>query len=99
MDGYDSNMILEKYMGTDAKNASVKRLIFDINQSISKKNTMPLPSRGFSIAGFAKLLKKGNLTEEQKEECLEIIEEESLRLAAMATNVNLRVRTEFLSEP
>ncbi len=37
MDGYDSNMILEKYMGTDAKNASVKRLIFDINQSISKK--------------------------------------------------------------
>jgi len=40
-----------------------------------------------SIAGFAKLLKRGNLTEEQKEEYLDIIEEESLRLSQMATNV------------
>lgn len=40
-----------------------------------------------SIAGFAKLLKNGNLTEEQKVEYINIIEEESLRLAAMATNV------------
>ena len=40
-----------------------------------------------SIAGFAKLLKKGNLTEEQRKEYLDIIEEESLRLSAMATNV------------
>ncbi len=40
-----------------------------------------------SIAGFAKLLKKGNLTEEQRSEYLDIIEKESLRLSAMATNV------------
>ncbi len=40
-----------------------------------------------SIAGFAKLLKRGNLTEEQKKEYIDIIEEESMRLAAMATNV------------
>ena len=40
-----------------------------------------------SIAGFAKLLKRGNLREEQKTEYLDIIEEESLRLSAMATNV------------
>ncbi len=40
-----------------------------------------------SIAGFAKLLKRGNLTEEQKKEYIDIIEEESIRLAAMATNV------------
>ena len=40
-----------------------------------------------SIAGFAKLLRRGNLTDAQKEEYLAIIEEESLRLAAMATNV------------
>lgn len=40
-----------------------------------------------SIAGFAKLLKRGNLKENQKEEYLEIIEEESLRLSYMATNV------------
>lgn len=40
-----------------------------------------------SIAGFAKLLKRGNLTDAQRAEYLDIIEEESLRLAAMATNV------------
>ena len=40
-----------------------------------------------SIAGFAKLLRRGNLTEAQKEEYLAIIEEESLRLSSMATNV------------
>ena len=40
-----------------------------------------------SISGFAKLLKKGNLTEEQKKQYLEAIEEESMRLAYMATNI------------
>ena len=40
-----------------------------------------------SIAGFAKLLKKGNLTEEQKMQYLDAIEEESIRLSTMATNV------------
>ena len=40
-----------------------------------------------SIAGFAKLLKKGNLSDEQKIQYLDAIEEESMRLSAMATNV------------
>lgn len=40
-----------------------------------------------SIAGFAKLLRHGNLNEEQREEYLAIIEEESMRLSYMATNV------------
>lgn len=40
-----------------------------------------------SIAGFAKLLRRGNLTEEQRQEYLAIIEEESMRLSCMATNV------------
>ena len=40
-----------------------------------------------SIAGFAKLLRRGNLTAEQQAEYLSIIEEESRRLSAMATNV------------
>lgn len=40
-----------------------------------------------SIAGFAKLLRRGNLTDEQRSAYLASIEEESLRLAAMATNV------------
>lgn len=40
-----------------------------------------------SIVGFTKLLRRGNLSEEQQEEYLRIIETESIRLAQMATNV------------
>lgn len=40
-----------------------------------------------SIAGFAKLLRKGNLSLAEQTEYLKIIEEESLRLSAMATKV------------
>ncbi len=40
-----------------------------------------------SIAGFAKLLRRGNLTKEQQDEYLAIIEKESLRLSAMATGI------------
>lgn len=40
-----------------------------------------------SISGFAKLLKKGNLTEEQREEYLDIIVTESEKLSNMAMNV------------
>lgn len=40
-----------------------------------------------SIAGFAKLLRRGNLPPEEQQEYLKIIEEESMRLSYMATNV------------
>lgn len=40
-----------------------------------------------SIAGFAKLLLRGNLSQEQQREYLTVIETESLRLSYMATNV------------
>jgi len=40
-----------------------------------------------SIAGFAKLLKRDNIPAETKAEYVNIIEEESLRLSYMATNV------------
>ena len=40
-----------------------------------------------SISGLAKLVNKGNLTDEQKKAYLLAIEDESLRLANMATNV------------
>ena len=40
-----------------------------------------------SIAGLAKLVNKGNISEEQKKAYLTAIEEESMRLASMATNV------------
>ena len=47
-----------------------------------------------SIAGFAKLLRRGNLTEKQREEYIRVIEEESLRLSDMATNVLNLTRVE-----
>ena len=47
-----------------------------------------------SIAGFAKLLKRGNLSEEQKAAYLDVIEQESLRLSYMATNVLNLTRVE-----
>ena len=40
-----------------------------------------------SIAGFAKLLKSGDLTDDERAEYINIIEEESLRLSDMANNV------------
>lgn len=40
-----------------------------------------------SIAGFAKLLRRANLTQEEQYEYLDVIEDESLRLSSMATNV------------
>ena len=40
-----------------------------------------------SIAGFARLLSRENLSEEQRTAYLRAIEEESMRLSAMATNV------------
>ena len=40
-----------------------------------------------SIAGFAQVLKRGNLSPQEQAEYLEIIESESLRLARMANNV------------
>ena len=40
-----------------------------------------------SISGYAKLLNRGDLTLEQQKEYLRIIEEESMRLSNMATNV------------
>ena len=47
-----------------------------------------------SIKGMASLLTKGNLTEEQRVQYLRAIEEESQRLAAMATNVLKLTRVE-----
>ena len=40
-----------------------------------------------SIAGFAKLLRRGRISEEQRMEYLDVIQDESMRLSYMATNV------------
>ncbi len=47
-----------------------------------------------SIAGFAKLLKAGKLSEAEQTEYLDIIENESMRLSQMATNVLNLTRVE-----
>ena len=47
-----------------------------------------------SIAGFAKLLRRGNLPEKERKEYLEVIEKESMRLSYMATNVLNLTRVE-----
>lgn len=47
-----------------------------------------------SIAGFAKMLRVGNLSDEEKEEYLKVIEDESLRLSSMANNVLNLTRVE-----
>ena len=51
-----------------------------------------------SIAGFAKLLRRDDLTSEQRAEYLNVIEEESLRLSRMATNVMHLTKVENQTE-
>ncbi|MBQ8835483.1 MAG: HAMP domain-containing histidine kinase [Oscillospiraceae bacterium] len=62
---------------------STEMLRSDFINNLSHEFKTPI----VSIAGFAKLLRRGNLTPEQQQEYLAIIEEESLRLSYMATNV------------
>lgn len=68
-------------MAEQLENTELLRM--DFINNISHEFKTPI----VSIAGFAKLLRRGNLTEEQRREYLAIIEEESLRLSHMATNV------------
>ena len=62
---------------------STEMLSSDFINSFSHEFKTPI----VSIAGFAKLLRKGNLSESEQKEYLEIIEDEALRLSSMATNV------------
>ena len=68
-------------MAEELENTEVLRSDFINNFSHEFKTPI------VSIAGFARLLRRGNLTEQQREEYLSIIESESLRLSYMATNV------------
>lgn len=62
---------------------SVEMLRSDFVNSFSHEFKTPI----VSVRGFAKMLKRKDLTEEERNEYLDIIIEESERLAAMATNV------------
>ncbi len=68
-------------MATELENTELLRTDFINNFSHEFKTPI------VSIAGFARLLRRGNLTKEQQQEYLAIIEEESIRLSDMATNV------------
>lgn len=68
-------------LATELENTEMLRSDFINNFSHEFKTPI------VSITGFAKLLRRGNLSEEQKAEYLAIIEEESMRLSYMATNV------------
>ena len=83
-----------------ATNDSFNEIIEGINKMASELRNVELLRADFinnfshefktpivSIAGFAQMLRRGNLSEEEREEYLNAIEEESMRLASMATNV------------
>lgn len=82
--------IAESFNKLAEKLESTEMLRSDFINNFSHEFKTPI----VSIAGFAKLLKRGNLTPEQQREYLDIIEMESLRLAAMATNVLDMTRVE-----
>jgi len=68
-------------MATELENTELLRTDFINNFSHEVKTPI------VSIAGFAKLLNRGNLSEEQQKQYLQSIEEEAMRLSNMATNV------------
>lgn len=63
--------------------SSIETLRGDFINNFSHEFKTPI----VSIRGFAKLLKKNNLTKEERQEYLDIIITESERLAALSTNV------------
>lgn len=62
---------------------SIEMLRSDFINDFSHEFKTPI----VSLRGFAKLLKEGNVTDEEKEEYLDIIISESNRLSILATNV------------
>ncbi|MCI9448679.1 MAG: HAMP domain-containing histidine kinase [Clostridiales bacterium] len=78
-----SKKITESFNTLAAELENTEMLRNDFINNFSHEFKTPI----VSIAGFAKLIRKGGLSDGQKEEYLEIIEKESLRLSHMATNV------------
>lgn len=75
-------------LAMELQNTEVLR--YDFINNFSHEFKTPI----VSITGFAKLLKNGNLTEEEKEAYVCAIEEESMRLSSLATNVLNLTRVE-----
>lgn len=75
--------IIESFNKMAEELGNTEMLRRDFINSFSHEFKTPIAS----ITGFARLLSKGNLTEEQKTQYLRSIEEESVRLSYMATNI------------
>lgn len=88
-------MICDSFNGMAKELQETALLHTDFINNFSHEFKTPI----VSIAGFAKLLKKGNLSEEQKAEYIDIIEKESLRLSRMANNVLLLTDMEHKDRP
>lgn len=78
-----SKELAESFNTMAAELESTEMLRSDFINNFSHEFKTPI----VSIAGFAKLLNRGNLSEEQKREYISVIAEESMRLSSMATNV------------
>ncbi len=94
---YSARLVFKGFL---SKNKTIKELTNSFNTMASELEQTELLRSDFinnfshefktpivSIAGFAKLLKRGNLPAEKQIEYLDVIEEESLRLSQMASNV------------
>ena len=75
--------MVDSFNATAAELEGTELLRSDFINNFSHEFKTPI----VSIAGFAGLLKQGNLSREEQLEYLDIIESESRRLAQMATNV------------
>lgn len=75
--------MVESFNATASELASTEMLRSDFINNFSHEFKTPI----VSIAGFASLLRQGDLTRAEQLEYLDIIESESKRLADMATNV------------
>lgn len=73
--------------------AGIEMLRYDFINNFSHEFKTPM----VSILGFAKLLKKGNLTADEQAEYLDIIIEEAKRLTALSTNVLNLSKVESMS--
>ncbi len=73
----------ERFNETARELTSIEMLRSDFINNFSHEFKTPIAS----IRGFAKLLKNGNLTPEEREEYLDIMISESDRLSELATNV------------
>lgn len=89
----ESNQLIQSLNTMIEELGSIETLRDDFVRNISHEFKTPVAS----IHGFAELLKKGNLSEEERQEYLDIILSESERLSKLSKNVLLLSKLDTLS--